>query len=72
MNSEVLEPSIYEKIRKNWSLKFGRTGVDLSTAAAADDNDALAAAAGSFPYEAKLLCMGSSKTVILISSCGCS
>ena len=27
-NSEFLKPCFLEKIRKNWSLKFGRTGVD--------------------------------------------
>ena len=29
INSEFLKPCFLEKIRKNWSLKFGRTGVDL-------------------------------------------
>ena len=28
MNQEFLKPCFLEKIRKNWSLKFGRTGVD--------------------------------------------
>ena len=28
MNSEFLKPCFLEKIRKNWSLKFGRTEVD--------------------------------------------
>ena len=27
-NLEFLKPCFLEKIRKNWSLKFGRTGVD--------------------------------------------
>ena len=30
MNSEFLKPCFLQKIRKNWSLKFGRTGVDRS------------------------------------------
>ena len=32
MNSEFLKPCFLEKIRKNWSLKFGRTGVDRQKA----------------------------------------
>ena len=28
-NLEFFKPCFLEKIRKNWSLKFGRTGVDL-------------------------------------------
>ena len=28
INSEFLKPCFVEEIRKNWSLKFGRTGVD--------------------------------------------
>ena len=28
INSEFLKPCFFEKIRKNWRFKFGRTGVD--------------------------------------------